>query len=184
MAGNTANAALWQGADVFVNDTVGTAGPAAIATPWPATWKAAGLLDGDEGFSMERDEDSNDYYAWGGILVKRTKSKHKRTIKFVALEDNDVTFALINPGSTRTTATGLTSSVIKVPRGREFAIGFEMRDGNKIKRRWVKRAEVDDVGEVKEAESELTVFEITVVIYPESDGTLYNEVEGVLTSGT
>ncbi|MGC5319313.1 hypothetical protein ACPXB5_11305 [Micromonospora arida] len=180
MAGDPTKAALWSGADVYVNETVGDDGPEDLTTAWAAEWENAGLLDGEEGFEEERDEDSEEYYAWGGILVKKTKSKHKRTIKFVCLEDNLVTFGLVNPGSTRTTATGVTTSVVKVPTGREFAIGFEVRDGKKRKRRIVKRAEVDTVDAVKEAETELTVYTITVVIYPEADGTLYTELSGTI----
>jgi hypothetical protein len=182
MSGDTANAALWQNADVYKAPS-GTAGPADVATPWAVAWEAAGLLDGEEGFTESRDEDSSEFYAWGGILVKKTKSKHKRTIKFVAMEDNPVVFDLVNPGSTRSTdAGGLTTSTVKVPTNAEFAIGFETRDGDKIKRRMVKRATVETIGEIKESESEPTVYEITVVLYPEADGTLYTEVSGTYTA--
>lgn len=179
MAGDPTNAALWQNADVYIAVS-GTAGPVDVSTAWGAGWEAAGLLDGDEGFSEKRDDESNEFYAWGGILVKKTKSKHKRTIKFTALEDNDVVYGLINPGSERSTATGITTSTVKVPQNVDFAIGFETRDGDKVKRRSVLRATVEEVGEIKESEGSLTAYEITVVIYPEADGTLYTEVSGVV----
>lgn len=177
MAGDATNAALWQNADVYIA-AVGATAPTDVTTSWPGAWDAVGLLDGEAGFAEARAEESNEIYAWGGLLVKKTKSKHKRTIKFTALEDNDTVFALVNPGSTRATASGLTTSDVKVPTLTEFAIGFETRDGDKIKRRIVKRATVEEVGEVVESESGLTVYEITVTIYPETNGTLYTELAG------
>lgn len=179
MSGDTANADLWTGADVFISDDPATATiPADVTAAWAVDWAAAGLLDGAEGFVESRDNDSNEFYAWGGVLVKKTKSKHKRTIKFVALEDNDTVFALVNPGSSRTTATGLTTGTIKVPQSVEFAIGLEVRDGDTVKRRVCKRAEVETVADIKEGEEDLTVYEITVTLYPEADGTIWHTVEG------
>lgn len=151
-----------------------------MSSAWAAGWTAVGLLDGDAGFAEAREDESNEIYAWGGLLVKKTKSKHKRTIKFVALEDNAAVFGLLNPAGTRTTASGVTTSTVKVPTLTEFAIGFETRDGSKVKRRAIKRAVVEEIGEVLESEAGLTVYEITVAIYPESDGTLYTEVSGVV----
>lgn len=181
MAGDATNAALWQNADVYVAAS-GTTGPANVSSAWGGSWTAIGLLDGEAGFAMNSEEESNEIYAWGGLLVKKTKSKHKRTIKFVALEDNAATYGLVNPGSTRTTAGGLTTSTVKVPSLTEFAIGFETKDGTKVKRRSVKRAVVEEIGEVLESESGLTVYEITVTIYPETDGTLFTELSGTVSA--
>jgi hypothetical protein len=184
MAGDTTNAALWTGADVYIHDTPGTAGPTDVIEAWGTGWKPVGLLDGEEGFTIERDEDVEEHYAWGGVLVKQSRGKHKRTIKFVCLEDNAETFGLVNPGSERTETDGEVTSTIKVPSSREFAIGFEVRDGNSVKRRIASRASVAEVGEIKEAEAELMMFEITVVILPEADGTLYTELWNKDTTAT
>lgn len=180
MAGDATNAALWTNADVYIAPTTTTQWPTDVTTAWGVDWDAVGLLDGEEGFTETRENaDSSEHYAWGGILVKATTSKHKRTVKFVALEDNDTVFALINPGSTRSTAAGVTTSAIKAPEAAEFAVGFEVRDGDVVKRRWCKRAEVVEVGEVKESESDLTVFEVTVVLYPDaSTGVIWDELKG------
>ncbi|GAA4981230.1 hypothetical protein [Actinopolymorpha pittospori] len=182
MAGDATNAAQWANADVYVAP-VGTAGPADVTSAWATAWKAGGLLDGEEGFTETREDQSSEKYAWGGLLVKRTKSQHKRTITFVALEDNDTIFGIVNPGSTRTVdeASSLTTSAVRVPTSAEFAIGFEVRDGDTVKRRIVKRATVDSIDDVTETESDVTVYSITVVLYPEADGTLYTELKGTLT---
>lgn len=177
MSGDAKNTSLWEGADVFIAP-VGTDGPADLETAWPTGWKAAGLLDGEEGITQGRDEDTSEHYAWGGILYKRTKSKHKRTFTFVALEDNEVTFDLVNPGSTRTAAAGVRTSTIKVPTSKNFAVGMELREADgKVKRRWADSATVQEIGEIKESETDPTVYEITVLLFPEADGTLYNEIE-------
>lgn len=176
MAGDAKNTALWAGADVYIAPE-NTVGPTDVATAWAATWKLGGLLDGEEGFTEAREGDSSEHYAWGGILFKRTNSKHKRTFKFVALEDNDTIFQLVNPGSTRTTTAGVRTGTVKVPKGYRFSIGFEVRDGDRVKRRFAKMAEVQEIGEIKESETDPSVYEITVVVFPESDGTLYRTVE-------
>lgn len=175
MAGDATNTALWTDADVYIAP-IGTAGPTDTTTAWAAAWDAVGLLDGDEGFTISRDEDTSEHYAWGGILVKKTRSKHKRTIRFVAMEDNATVFELVNPGSTRTVAGGVATSTVKVPKYGDFAIGFETRDGDKIKRRVAARATIEEIGDITESEADPTVYEITVVIYPASDGTLYTEI--------
>ncbi|TDC33459.1 hypothetical protein [Micromonospora sp. KC213] len=179
MAGDSTNVNQWTDADVYTADP-NTAGPTDLTTAWGAGWSAAGLLDGDEGFTEEREGDTNEKYAWGGKLVKVVKSKHKRTISFVAMEDNPVVFELVNPGSTRTTdgVTGITTATVKVPQTVEIGIGFEVREGTKVKRRIVKRAVAEVDGETKESETEPTVYTIKVTIYPEADGTLYTEISG------
>lgn len=177
MSGDAKNTSLWNGADVFIAP-LSTAAPTDTTTAWAAAWKAVGLLDGEEGFTEGRDQDTSEHYAWGGNLYRRTVSKHKRSFKFVALEDNDVVFDLVNPGSTRTTATGIRTSTIKAPvAGQQFSIGFELRDNGRVKRRVAAIAEVSEVGEIKESESDPTVYEITVLVFPEADGTLYTTIE-------
>ncbi|UIW13266.1 major tail protein [Arthrobacter phage Crewmate] len=179
MSGDAKNTTLWNGADVFIAP-LDTAGPADTVTAWAAAWDAVGLLDGEEGFTESRDQDTSEHYAWGGQLYRRTVSKHKRSFKFVALEDNDVVFDLVNPGSARSTdgATGVRTSTIKAPvAGQKFAIGFELRDNGRVKRRIAKIAEVSEVAEIKESENEPTVYEITVLVFPEADGTLYTTIE-------
>jgi hypothetical protein len=184
MAGDAKNTNLWQGADIYIAPA-GTAGPVDVATAWAAAWLLGGLLDGEDGFVEGREDTTEEHYAWGGLLYKRAFSKHKRTFKFTALEDNDVIWKLVNPGSTARVTTGsgaaaIRTGTIKVPQGgSQFAVGFEVRDGAHIKRRFAKTAEVVSVEEVKESETEPTVYEITVVVFPESDGTLYRTVENL-----
>lgn len=178
MAGDPTKASIWSNADVY-KAPVGTTGPTNTWTAWPAAWNLVGLLDGDEGFTEARDEETAEHYAWGGILVKSTRSKHKRTIRFVALEDNNVVFELLNPGSTKgALVAGVTTDIIRVPVSQEWAFGFETRDGNKIRRRVVDRGEVTEVAEIVDNESELTVYDMTTTLYPDSSGVLYKTISG------
>lgn len=181
MSGDTSNVGLWTGADVYIAPA-STAGPADVISPWGTDWEAVGLLSGDDGITISRDEDSSEHYGWGNILIKKTRSKHKRMIKFVALEDNKTVFNLINPGSTYddTTTPGLVKKTVKVPQIEEFAIGFELRDGDKVTRRSVLRATLDSPGvaDITASETDPEAYEITVIILTETDGTLYQEVSG------
>jgi hypothetical protein len=177
MTGNAKHVAQWAGADVYIAP-VGTTGPSDLSAAWPAGWAPVGLLDGEEGFTEAREDETSEKYAWGGIIVRRSKSKHKRTIRFVALEDNDTTFELVNPGSERIAVDGVRTSIVKVPTaGESFAIGFETRDGSRSKRRIVDTAEVQEVAEIKDSETDPTVYDITVIIFPDADGVLYTDIE-------
>lgn len=176
MAGTAANARLWANADVYIAP-LGSTGPTDANTALDAAFDAVGLLDGEAGFVETRENESEDFYAWGGALVKRTMSKHKRTVKFTALEDNDTVFALVNPGSTRGTVTGLTTSTVKTPERSEFEIVFETNDGSVVRRRYCERAEVVEVADVTDSEAGLSVYEITVVLYPTDAGVIYTDFE-------
>lgn len=184
MAGDVENVDLWQDADVYIGP-IGATEPTGVDDEWDAAWDLVGLLDGEEGFTQARSEDTTERYAWGKLLVKKTRSKHKRTIKFVALEENETVFNLVNPGSDWDGSDpDLTVKTVSVPTYSEFAIGFETREGDKVKRRLVKRADIEEVGELKDSESDVSVSEITVVIIPEEDGTLYVELEGDVAAGS
>ncbi|MGA5869251.1 hypothetical protein [Streptomyces cinereoruber] len=174
MAGDTDNPRLWEGADLYVAP-VGTTAPTDIATPLAAAWKAAGLLS-EDGASESRDQDSTDHYAWGGVLIRTTRSKHKRTITVTCLEDNLVVFDLVNPGSTASTTGGVTTRTVKVPKNNPKGFLLELRDGDVTMRRAIPKGEVESVGEVTLSDSELTAYELTITIYPSADGTLYVDI--------
>jgi len=176
MAGDTTNAHSWDNADVYVGD-VGSTGPTDLSTALDAAFTAIGLLDGDEGFTEGRDEDRADHYAWGGILIKTTRAHHKRTIRFVALEDNAETFGLLNPGSTTTTLTGTDTRVVKSPVSDPRAWVFQLKEGGSVlKRRHVPSAEVTDVADIVDSEGNVVAYDMTLSVYPASDGTLWTDI--------
>lgn len=166
MAGDPNNAALWTDADVYVGPMT-AANPATIDDPFPAEWGLVGLLDGDDGFPESRDEDTDDKYAWGGILVRTSRSHFKLTKSFSALEDNATTRGLIWPGSTDTE--------IIVPVPGEVKVAFEVRDGGKIKRLITRNHAIVSVdGDVDENETDLTKVTLAAVIYPDGNKVLFD----------
>src|SRR5262245_55011186 len=144
--GDTANPRIWETSDVF-RATVGTTAPTDVATAWHANYKALGLVSEDDGIVESREEDLTDFYAYGGILIRTARSKHKRTFKVTALEDNPYVFGLVNPGSSASTSGGVTTRTIKVPRSEFWAFGFHFTDGSITKRLAIPRGQVVAVGD-------------------------------------
>lgn len=173
MSGNVNNPRLWEGADLWTAP-VGTALPATLTDDMSTVpnWKPVGLLS-EDGASEARDEDSTDFYAWGGKLIRTKRSKHKRSIKVTCLEDNLTVFGLVNPGSTATTASGVNTRTVKIPKSdkRSFVLG--LMDGDISRRRHIPTGEITEVGEVSLSESDLQAFELTITIYPDVNDVLY-----------
>lgn len=160
MAGNVDNAALWTDADVYIAPK-GTAAPATATTAFGVGWELVGLLDGDQGFTQSRNEETSDFYAWGGILVRTSRRNFKLTVSFTALEDNDTTRDLIWPGSSATQ--------LVVPRPAEVMVAFETREGDKVKRLITANyAEVTVSGDITENESALTTYPLIATVYPDA----------------
>lgn len=174
MAGDVANPRLWEGADLYTAP-LGSTAPTDLITAWDVAWTPVGLLS-EDGASEARDEDSTDFFAWGGKLIRTKRSKHKRSISVTCLEDNLVVFGIVNPGSSAVTTTGVTTRTVKVPTQDVRAFAMELTDGGITKRRIIPRGEVTEVGEVPLSDSELTAYELTITIYPASDDTLYIDI--------
>lgn len=175
MAGSIENPRIWEGADAYVAP-LGTTPPNDVDTPWAAPWAALGLLS-EDGATESRDQDVADHFAWGGILVRTTRSKFKRSMKITALEDNLTVWGLVNPGSTSATdGTGLTTRTVKNPTSDPQAFGLETRDGVITRRRIITRGEVTEIGEIKLADSDMTAYELTITIYPDANGVLYTDL--------
>lgn len=177
MAGDPLNTRLWQTADVYTA-VLGTALPTDTSTALPAAWKLVGLLDGDEGITESRDEDTDTKYAWGGILVRTTHAHHSRSLSFTAFESNDNVFALVNQGSATPTVATLTRTAIsKVPSYTPVAMVLELTDGARKKRIAITRVDIAEVGDRNISETDLESWPVTVNIIPTSAGVLYTEIE-------
>lgn len=167
MSGDPTKANLWTDADVYVSTNLSATLPADAHTPFGVDWKLVGLLDGDEGFPESRDEDTDDKFAWGGILVRTSRQHFKLTKSFTALEDNETTYSLLWPGSSPTQ--------IIVPRPARVKIAFETREGDKIRRLGsALYAEVSLDGDHGENESDLESMTFAATIFPTSGGVLFN----------
>lgn len=166
MAGDPTNASLWTDADVYVGPLSAPL-PATVDDPFSSEWGLVGLLDGDEGFTESRDEDTDDKYAWGGILVRTSRAHFKLTKSFTVLEDNPTTRSLIWPGSTDTQ--------IIVPKPARVLLAFETREGDAVKRLITAQyAEVDLDGDVQENETDLTAYSLVATIFPTAGKVLFN----------
>ncbi len=164
MSGDTEKAEYWPDADVYVAD-IGSPLPASIDDDFGVEWAQVGLLDGEAGFVEKRDEEVNDQFAWGGILVRTTRRNFVMTKSFTALEYNDDTRALIYPGS----ATG----EIRVPRPVPKLVAFETRetrDGEVMKRRLITAnyGEISFDGDRSEVENDITRNPFMVKIFPDA----------------
>ncbi|MER8266534.1 Ig-like domain-containing protein [Streptomyces griseus] len=167
MAGDPTKANLWTDADVYVSFDLSAPMPANANTPFGPQWDLVGLLDGDEGFPEGREEDEDDKFAWGGILVRTSRNHFKLTKSFTCLEDNEVTRKLVWPGSTETK--------IVVPVPERVKVAFEVREGGKVRRLVTSLyAECKLDGDHGENETDLESATIIATIYPNAQKELFD----------
>lgn len=161
MSGDTSNAALWADADVFIAE-VGATLPTDVDDPFGVEWDLVGLLDGDVGFEHSGDfQSKDDFYAWGGILVRTSRRNWKQQVKFTALENNDAVIDLFSPYT------------VPAPRA-PFLLALETREGDTVHRViTTNHAEVDTRENLKLSESDLQKYGFTCTIYPDSSGDLW-----------
>lgn len=179
MAGDPSNVSLWAEADVLIYkpavmdpDDLPTAvtDPFDTTTAWTVTgakWGFVGLLSGDQGFDDARTWTEKDIDAWGygAILVASKDFKWETKASF--LEDNPVTEAIINPGST--------SSTIVVPQPAYYYVAFEKRTASGgVNRRISKRPARLWVQNVKDVEGDVTPREISIRCFPDSNFALFS----------
>ncbi len=167
MSGDPANTSAWANADVYIAP-IGTAPPDEATDPFPAGWELVGLVDGDSGFAQARNWDTNDSFAWGGVLMRTTRRNFKLTVAWGAFEDNEVTRQLIWPGST--------GGELVVPYPDRLLIGFETTDGAKL-HRLISAYESDTVvsDDIVENEADVTKYMFETTIYPDDAGVLFLE---------
>ncbi|WP_017556124.1 hypothetical protein [Nocardiopsis baichengensis] len=172
--GNAKNANVWAYADVYiapVDATIPEGG-----ADFSNEWEQVGLLDGEEGITEAVEVETEDLYAWGGVLVATTHNNFKLTRTFLPFEDNKAVYDLIYPGHDVTFGDdGTFEGDVNLPDLQaKFKIAFETRSGDTIKRTIsANYAQVAERGEATENATELAKREITVAIYPtdpDSDG--------------
>lgn len=175
MSGDTDNPRIWLEGDIYVAP-VGSAAPTNTSTALAAGWEPLGLLS-EDGLTETIADDVTDHYSWGGILVRTTRSKHKRSFSVTVLEETAIVMGLWNPGSIMSGPTaGVTTTDVYVPGPDPRAFVFEVVDGDITKRIYVPRGEVTGRGDVVYSETQMAMRELTISVYPDSTGLLYKEI--------
>lgn len=175
MAGNPQFAAFWPDADVYIALDLNENDPSDVDTAFGSGWDLVGLLDGEAGFVFAREEEVDDHFAWGGIIVRTTRRNFKQTVTFTALEDNQTTRELIWPDSQ--------AGELIVPKPKRIKLALETREGERIKRLITKEAaEIAVDGEYTESEGELTRYPLIATIFPDGNGVLFVEQRAEVTS--
>ncbi len=175
MAGDTANARVWLMGDVYVAPTDAVA-PTDVASALDSDFEALGLLSADDGLTESREETITDHHAWGGILVRTTRSKHMRTFTVTALEDNAVLFDLLNPGSEVSTDGDTTTRTVKTPTTARKSFVIETHDGDITRRRYIPTGEAFPDGDVQANEEGIETRGVLIKVYPDSDGVLFHDI--------
>ena len=176
MAGDINNPRIWEGAD-FWTAPLGTELPEFHESlTSAASWDPVGLLS-EDGATEGREEDSNDFWAWGSRLVRTRRSRHKRSLTVTCLEDNLVVFGLVNPGSSAASEDGVTHRTIRIPKSERRSFLLETHDGEITRRRHIPTGEVTAVGETTLSESAMTAYALTITIYPDATETLYHDYD-------
>lgn len=164
MANDITAAAIWTQADVYVADSLTTTNPADASAVWGSGWNQLGILDGGEGFKTDAQfADIKKHYGWGTGVVRKTRKNWEETKKFTCLEDNQYTRALLYPGSA--------AGEISIPTIVNLKMGFELREGGKVKRYITKNyAQVDIDGSIDEGEEDLTKYPFIAEVFPDANG--------------
>lgn len=160
---------------VFVANK-GTTSPTSPTVAPGTGWTELGWLS-DAGLTETRDVSADQKRAWqGGALVRTVRSGDARKFKFVAWETNTTVVGLTRPGSTATTATGVTTTNVKGFTGSDVrAWIIDQVDGGIHTRKIIPQGEVTDLGDIVSG-GDVVAYELTVECYPSSDGTLYIEM--------
>lgn len=174
MSTNNANVNVWEGTDVLVAP-VGTTAPTDIATAFSATWKALGGVS-EDGLTESREDNADPKYDSYGQVVRTVLGNHERSFQVTVLEDNPVVNDLLNPAGTAATTGGVTTRVVKAPKYDPRAFAFVNVDGTTTSRVIIPKGQVTAVGDVQRLRSDLATRELTISVYPASDGTLYREI--------
>jgi hypothetical protein len=176
MAGDATKAGRWSEADVWVAP-LGTTPPTDIDTDPATGWDLIGYLDGDAGVVKSLDEDSSTLKAWGGVPIEDVSTFNGESFAFTAVEDNDVVWMLLYPGSAApTTATGTTTRVASVPNRVPQAWLIRLTRGDGTKKQYLITKGVGrPTSDITENETDLSGVEITVNVLANSSNELHTE---------
>ena len=133
----------------------------------------AALADAGVALHPIAEQDSTDLFAQGPdsvLFVRTVTSKHKPTIKVVAVEDNKTVRALRFPGSSASFTSGVTTTNKKAPTSDQRAFVIEQHDGTTIRRRVIPRGEVVERNTLQDAPDDMAGVEFVIAEYFDANG--------------
>ena len=180
MSGNTANAAVWGGADVLIAP-LGTTIPTTNAA-FAAGWEYVGLLDGGQGFEEGIEVQSTDHDAWGYGTILTTYKAQKLTKTFTALEENEVVMGLVYDvsGMTFDDEAGTYVGTLKVrDHTEQVLVAFVTTSGGTEKRMISKAyATIAPTNAGSDGEESLGAKSFTATIFPNGSNELWYAYKG------
>lgn len=167
MANNPDNVLLTDDADVYVAP-LGSPIPATAGDAFSGAWALMGMIAGDTGLALMHSADRSNFHQWNGGLAKIGRKNELMQMKFVAVEDNATTRAIIWPGS------GAGVIARRVPAN--VMLAFEVREGGKIKRYVTTLyAQVDIDGDINMGNADPTKYPLVATIFPSATGEYFKE---------
>lgn len=155
---------------------IGTTAPADLVTAYAAGWLELGWLS-EDGITETPNQDVTEFKGLGGVTVRKVISSSETTFQFTIIERNGPTWDLYYPGSTRTTAAGITTLIVKSPVADPRAFAFDVLDGAANHTRIeVPKGEISERGELVFKSDEMEAYQFTMTCYPAADGETYRKI--------
>lgn len=156
--------------------SVGAYGATPALPTDPTTPLNAGLYTGtglltSDGITEAIDQDYEDIFAWqGNALVASLPGDYVQTFQFAAMQQSLVNLGLQFPGSTITQTAYGASVAQKAPVRDTRTWIIHGIDGTRLQRIVIPSGQISERGEVVWSSQDVTVYEWTVKLFPDSNG--------------
>lgn len=160
---------------------VGSTAPTTVSAALAAAFKEVGWL-GEAGIGETRSNNSTEVNGINGALIRVVRSNDGRKFTFQALERNAIVNGLTRPGSTPTTASGVTTTPVKAYTGTDTRAWvleehFAAGDGTAVIRRvHIAKGEAAVTGTITDAHTGLSVVDFEITPYADANGVLYTDI--------
>lgn len=157
MAGTSENVRIWSEIDIYLAPE-GATMPTDVDAALDAAFEPVGFIDQDDALGRENTSDDTDHYAYGSRLIRKTSIKDKEVLSFTALENTDLVFRAMRPGSDSSTAGDVTT---RRNRPKNIGLGIwacviEKRDGDIIERECIPRAQITSSGSSQDSDNDMS----------------------------
>jgi hypothetical protein len=153
-----------------------TALPTAASTSPNVAFVAAGYI-GEDGVTEGTDRSTEKVKAWGGDIVKVLQTEFSATYQFTFLEslNAEVLKTVYGDANITTTAATSTTGTLQAIKINSLILPhksfiFEVKDGNAKVRIVVPDGQVNEVGEVTYADSEVVAYQVTIEAFQDASG--------------